>query len=132
MQPMLAPDRCVIEVLEDVAAEPETVAALRRLKAADYRIVLDDFVYRLDLAPMLELADYVKLDYRALGANGFRQQMELVRRYPAAIVAEKTIAHDPARFRPADRCGRAQIRAAQRDAAIGKRNVAVTAAQTCV
>jgi EAL and modified HD-GYP domain-containing signal transduction protein len=89
MQPILPADRCVIEVLEDVAAVPATVDALRRLKAAEYRIALDDFVHRPDLAPMLELADYVKLDYRALGANGFRQQMELVRRYPAAIVAEK-------------------------------------------
>src|SRR5215471_17399838 len=60
LQPILPPDRCVIEVLEDIAAEPETLDALRRLKAANYRIALDDFVYRPDLAPMVELADYVK------------------------------------------------------------------------
>jgi EAL and modified HD-GYP domain-containing signal transduction protein len=33
LDPILPPDRCVVEVLEDVAADEETLAALRRLKA---------------------------------------------------------------------------------------------------
>src|ERR1035438_10288851 len=46
MDPILPPDRCVIEVLEDVAADRETLDALRHLKSLNYRIALDDFVYR--------------------------------------------------------------------------------------
>jgi len=47
MDPILPPDRCVIEVLEDVAApDPgNSPAPLRRLKSLHYRIALDDFVY---------------------------------------------------------------------------------------
>jgi EAL and modified HD-GYP domain-containing signal transduction protein len=79
----------VIEILEDVSAEPETLRAVRRLKQVGYRIALADFIYRPELAEFLALADYVKLDYRALGAGGFRGQMKLLRPFPATILAEK-------------------------------------------
>src|SRR5450759_4624404 len=52
MAPILPPDRCVIEVLEDVAADPSTLVALRRLKSLHYRIALDDFVYSEAIVPM--------------------------------------------------------------------------------
>ena len=45
MDPILPADRCVIEVLEDVAPDAETLDALRHLKSLNYRIALDDFVY---------------------------------------------------------------------------------------
>ena len=89
LDPILPADRCVIEVLEDVAADPETLAALRRLKSLNYRIALDDFVYSDALVPMIELADYVKLDLRALGASGFQEQFNLLRRFDVSIIAEK-------------------------------------------
>ncbi|MCX6632514.1 MAG: HDOD domain-containing protein [Candidatus Solibacter sp.] len=89
MDPILPADRCVIEVLEDVVADPETLAALRRLKDLKYRIALDDFVYAEELIPMIELADYVKLDLLALGAGRFQEQFDLLRRFDIAIIAEK-------------------------------------------
>jgi EAL domain-containing protein (putative c-di-GMP-specific phosphodiesterase class I) len=89
MDPILPPDRCVVEVLEDVAADEGSVEALMRLRKLSYRIALDDFVYRDELAPMVRLADYVKLDYRVLGERGFREQMRLLKPYRVAIVAEK-------------------------------------------
>jgi EAL and modified HD-GYP domain-containing signal transduction protein len=89
MDPILPADRCVVEVLEDVAADPETVAALRRLKRLNYLIALDDFVYSEELVPMIELADYVKLDLQALGAGGFQEQFYLLRPFNVRIVAEK-------------------------------------------
>src|ERR1051326_827635 len=89
MHPILPPDRCVVEVLENIAADPETLEALGRLKKLGYRIALDDFVCRPDLEAMIRLADYVKLDYRALGAGGFREQVRLAKRFPVTIVAEK-------------------------------------------
>jgi c-di-GMP phosphodiesterase len=89
LDPILPPDRCVVEVLEDVAADEETVACLRRLKSLHYRIALDDFVYHESLVPMIEIADYVKLDLLALGAGGFREQMKLLAPFETCIVAEK-------------------------------------------
>jgi EAL and modified HD-GYP domain-containing signal transduction protein len=89
MNPVLPPDRCVVEILESVTADAETVQAIRRLKQLHYRIALDDFVFRREMASLLALADYVKLDFRALGARGFREQMELLRPYGVILVAEK-------------------------------------------
>lgn len=89
MGPILPPDRCVIEVLEDVAADPEILDALRRLKSLHYRIALDDFVYREELVPMIALADYVKLDIQALGARRFQEHVALLRPFGASIIAEK-------------------------------------------
>ena len=89
MNPILPADRCVIEVLEDVSADVETLAALRRLKSLNFRIALDDFVYSRKLVPMIELADYVKLDLRALGSRRFQEQFTLLRPFKVGIVAEK-------------------------------------------
>ena len=87
--PILPPDRCIVEVLEDVAMDAETVEALRRLKKSGYRIALDDFVYSVQAGPLVELADFIKLDYRALGAEGCAAQIALVRGSGALLLAEK-------------------------------------------
>ncbi len=54
--------RVVIEFLETIEATPEIIAAAKNMKAADYKIALDDFVYREDLEPLIELADIIKVD----------------------------------------------------------------------
>lgn len=87
--PILPADRCVIEVLEDIAADPVTLSALQHLKDLKYRIALDDFVYADGLVPMLQLADFVKLDLRALGAERFQQHLNLLHPFGVSIVAEK-------------------------------------------
>ena len=98
MDPILPADRCVIEVLEDVVADAGTLAALRRLKSLKYRIALDDFVFSDDLVPMIELADYVKLDLRALGPERFQENFNLLRRFDIGIVAEKIESEDEFRW----------------------------------
>ena len=40
----LPPDRCVVEVLENVEPVPEIIEACQRLKKAGYLLALDDFV----------------------------------------------------------------------------------------
>jgi EAL and modified HD-GYP domain-containing signal transduction protein len=89
MKPVLPPDRCVVEVLEDVTDDPDIVESIRRLKLMNYRIALDDFVFRPELKGLLPLADFVKLDFRLLGADGFREQARLLRRYRTTVIAEK-------------------------------------------
>jgi EAL and modified HD-GYP domain-containing signal transduction protein len=89
MDPILPADRCVIEVLEDITADSPTLDALRRLKSLNFRIALDDFVYSDDLVPMIELADFVKLDFQALGPTRFEEDFALLRPYGVEIVAEK-------------------------------------------
>ena len=89
VEPILPPDRCVVEILEDVAADPQTLHAVERLKAAGYRIALDDFVLCPENRGLVGLADYIKLDYRALGERDFARQVEALRFSGARLLAEK-------------------------------------------
>jgi c-di-GMP phosphodiesterase len=89
VDPLIPPDRCVIEILETVSVNGNTVACLEKLKSRGYRLALDDFQYTERHAPFLQLADYVKLDVRALAPEDFLRQLELLRGLKARIVAEK-------------------------------------------
>jgi c-di-GMP-related signal transduction protein len=61
----LPPQTVVIEILETVEPDPEVIRACHRLKAEGYEFALDDFVERSDYAPLIELADFVKIDFCA-------------------------------------------------------------------
>jgi len=104
MKPVLPPNRCVVEILEDVTADPATLRAVRRLKQLNYRIALDDFVFRPEMADFLPLADYVKLDYHALGAAGFRAEMQHLHSFDLMVVAEKIESEAEFRWCKAEGC----------------------------
>jgi EAL and modified HD-GYP domain-containing signal transduction protein len=89
LNPIVPPDRGVIEVLEDVPVNSETVGNLGRLKGLGYRIALDDFTYSDAQVPFLRLAHYVKLDLRALSAAELRSHVEILKGFRLKIVAEK-------------------------------------------
>jgi EAL and modified HD-GYP domain-containing signal transduction protein len=85
----LSPRDAVIEVLETVDPDAEVVAACKRLKAAGYRIALDDFVDRPDYAPLVEMADFIKVDVLATIPD---ERAALASRYRSAkrrMLAEK-------------------------------------------
>ena len=89
VDPIVPPDRCVIEVLESVPVNSDTIACLQRLKRLGYRIALDDFVHSDAHLPFLKLAQYVKLDLRGLSAAEFRCHVKLLKGFRLKIVAEK-------------------------------------------
>ena len=90
----LPPERTVVEVLESTTATEPVLDAIARLRAQGYRIALDDFVFRPDLVPLIELADIVKLDALALGTQGLEAQVAMLRSYRVELVAEKVETHD--------------------------------------
>jgi EAL and modified HD-GYP domain-containing signal transduction protein len=75
---LFPPDFTVIEVLETVEPDEPVLAALGEMKDAGYRIALDDYVDDRRFAPLVELADIIKIDFRATPA---RARGELVQRY---------------------------------------------------
>lgn len=86
---LLDPARVVIEILEDVEPDEEVVAACRRLSAAGYRIALDDFVYSEPWAPLVELADIIKVDVLAYSPLELEALVGRLRSSPAVLLAEK-------------------------------------------
>lgn len=60
---VLPRDHTVVEVLENVPADAEVVAACRRLKEQGFVLALDDFIDRPEYLPLLELVDIIKVDF---------------------------------------------------------------------
>ena len=55
----------VLEILENLEPTPSLIAACRKLKASGFRLALDDFTWKPDFDPLVELADYIKVDFAA-------------------------------------------------------------------
>jgi c-di-GMP-related signal transduction protein len=85
----LPPKEIVVEVLESVVADKETIEACRRLKKAGYRLALDDFGDEPDRAPLIEFADYIKVDVRATPGEAGAAIARNYRSPDRKIVAEK-------------------------------------------
>ncbi|MBK7367739.1 MAG: HDOD domain-containing protein [Candidatus Eisenbacteria bacterium] len=91
---LLPPDSTVIELLETITPDDEVVAACRRLRDAGYRIALDDYQHSDAMRPLLELADWVKVDFRGQPAAERRLVERELRRRPLKLLAEKIETHE--------------------------------------
>ena len=58
----LPKNQIAIEVLESVEPDPDVLVSCETLKELGYTIVLDDFIYRPKLEPLIKLADILKVD----------------------------------------------------------------------
>ena len=56
------PNQVVIEVLENVEAEPEIIAALQQIRDKGYEVALDDFVLAPENRALLDVATIIKID----------------------------------------------------------------------
>ncbi|MDY0191252.1 MAG: HDOD domain-containing protein [Desulfuromonas sp.] len=85
-----AADRLVVEVLESVEADDNILDAVRGYKQRGHMIALDDFEYREELRPLVELADMIKIDVLALGMERVVEQVKILRSIkPLKFLAEK-------------------------------------------
>jgi c-di-GMP-related signal transduction protein len=53
----------ILEILETVEPDRETIGACQNLREAGYMIALDDFFYADKFQPFIELADFIKVDF---------------------------------------------------------------------
>lgn len=89
----LPPENTVVELLEDVEPDGVVLAACRRLKEAGYRLALDDFWWRPEMAPLVELADIVKVDVLACEDAEVGRLIDRLRRKDLHLLAEKVETH---------------------------------------
>ena len=78
-----------LEILETVEPTPELIAACRELKAAGYRIALDDFIWEPKFQPLVELADYIKVDFLQSDAAARQDLFKRLSGRAITLVAEK-------------------------------------------
>ena len=79
--------RVALELHRADAVDAQMLAELERLGGLGYTIVLDGFVMRDDSLPLLEVADYVKLDARALSLEQLAAQVAELEPYDIELIA---------------------------------------------
>ncbi len=90
MSVRLLPSRtAVLEVLEDVALDAELVRACKELKRSGFRLALDDFSVHESKGELVEIADYVKVDFRAADPAARQEIYKMFRNKKTTFLAEK-------------------------------------------
>jgi EAL and modified HD-GYP domain-containing signal transduction protein len=89
MVDVLPPSMTVLEILETLDPTPRLIAACKKLKSAGFRIALDDFVWKPKFEALVELADYIKVDFLQTGADERKAMLEKLSSRPVALLAEK-------------------------------------------
>jgi c-di-GMP phosphodiesterase len=84
----LPPGLVVIEVLEDVRAEPRVVEGIRRLRARGHRIALDDYSPQISDPRLLEFADIVKLEVTHPPADELQRRVQELKARGLQLIAE--------------------------------------------
>lgn len=82
-------DLIVGEILETVPPDREVLSACRRMKDAGYRLALDDYCDLPEMRPLLDYADFIKLDVLLLSQADQRRVVDLCHRRKLPVIAEK-------------------------------------------
>ena len=84
-----APTSCVLEVLETIAIDDEVIEGASRRVAEGHSLALDDFVWTPEAAPLLDLADIVKLDVLETNWDDVLETAERCRPHQVRLLAER-------------------------------------------
>jgi len=84
-----ARDRVVLEILEDIVADDELIAATQKLVDQGYIIALDDFIFDESLRPLVQLAEIIKIDLLAHSDQTLKAQVRLLKQENVKLLAEK-------------------------------------------
>jgi EAL and modified HD-GYP domain-containing signal transduction protein len=86
---ILPPSMTVLEIEAGAALTPSLIAACRSLKISGFRLALDDFSWTPEVVPLIQLADYIKVDFTQLARVGRRFLRDKLGDAPVAMVAQK-------------------------------------------
>ena len=87
--PPISPSQLVVEVLEDVVIDADTVAAIARLKQQGYTIALDDYIYQETHAELIRHTDIIKVDVLASPMDEIEKLVARVQPHKIRLLAEK-------------------------------------------
>lgn len=86
---LLPKHRIVIEVLENITIDKQLILTLTELHKDGYKIALDDFIYRDELIPLIEIADIIKVDVLNQTEAEILEQIIPLKEYKGKLLAEK-------------------------------------------
>jgi len=85
---VLPPHTTVVELLESLDPTPELLEACRKLKAAGFKLALDDFTGKPNSAALIELADYVKVDILHQKGSAREELLRQLKGKPTHLIAQ--------------------------------------------
>lgn len=91
---MFPSESLVVEILEDVKPESDLVDACREIARAGYSLALDDFLFRPELKPLIELAQIIKVDLRQTPICRAEKLIEKLGGHRLTFLAEKVETHE--------------------------------------
>jgi EAL and modified HD-GYP domain-containing signal transduction protein len=83
------PRTTVLELLETIVPDDEILSACRKMKALGFKIALDDFQFSEKMRDFIDLADYIKVDFRISDKEERRELLRRLRNRRAILIAEK-------------------------------------------
>jgi c-di-GMP-related signal transduction protein len=86
---LLPADRIVVEILETVRPTEEIVSICRELRADGYQLALDDFLDEPVWAPLVDLAQFLKIDFRLMDQCARERLTKKYAGHGIALLAEK-------------------------------------------
>jgi c-di-GMP phosphodiesterase len=91
---VLPPQKTVLELLETLEPDAALVKACRELKACGYRLALDDFQWHPAWEPLLDLADYVKVEQNATTPQQRADLRSRIGSRPTRLILERVETHE--------------------------------------
>ena len=93
--PTMFPKKTImVEILEDMEPNAAVVSACREMVKQGYSLVLDDFIYKPEMKPLLALARIVKFDFRASSIKEIEAAIKELAAYRVKLLAEKIETHE--------------------------------------
>lgn len=86
---LLPADRIVVEILETVRPTEEIVRICRELRADGYQLALDDFLDEPAWAPLVDIAQFLKIDFRLMDQCARKRLTNKYAGHGVALLAEK-------------------------------------------
>ncbi len=91
---MVPKELIVVEILETVEPDSAVVAACEKLKKAGYLLAMDDFVDKEEYRPLVDLADFMKIDFLLTAEKTRRSLVRKFGRSGIRFLAEKVETND--------------------------------------
>ncbi len=96
---LLSNNILIVELLENIEPNEEVIKACLKLKDKGYLIALDDFEFREDLLPLLDIVDIVKIDFLNNTEEQIRKNVKKIRsRFRKVLLAEKVESYEAVEF----------------------------------
>lgn len=90
---LIPKEKFIIEILETTIVTEKLLNRIIELKNKGYRFALDDVIFTEEylqmFSPLMGLVDFIKVDIREVGQSTLREEIPLLKKYPAKLIAEK-------------------------------------------